>query len=202
MISSIIFDVGGVLIRTEDYSRRNALEDRLGLRRGQAEQLVFNSKKGRTAQQGQITSAELWQWIRHQLNLDESGLRQFREEFFGGDRLNTTLLAFIQTLRPRYQTAIISNFTDNLHQVITEFYPLAAAFDVVVGSAYEGVMKPDPEIYRRTLNRLGKSPAEAVFVDDFVANVEGARAVGMHAIHYTPQTNVPAELAKLGVTIN
>ncbi|MEZ4633989.1 MAG: hypothetical protein R2856_03260 [Caldilineaceae bacterium] len=47
MIKAVIFDVGGVLIRTEDPSPRRRLEDRSGLAPGQAEFIVFNSERGR-----------------------------------------------------------------------------------------------------------------------------------------------------------
>ncbi|HRJ45238.1 MAG TPA: HAD-IA family hydrolase, partial [Caldilineaceae bacterium] len=95
---------------------------------------------------------------------------------------------------------IISNFMDDLRRSLSEKYPIADAFDLIVISAEEKVMKPDPVIFQRTIERLGRRPEECVFVDDFAHNVEGARAVGMHAIHYTPQTDMKAELAKLGVT--
>ncbi len=199
MISALIFDVGGVLIRTEDYSSRRRLEQQLGLLPGQSEEIVFNSDMGRAAQLGQITTQEHWAWVQSYFNLTDAGLVEFRRAFFAGDRLNAPLLAYVQSLRPRYQTAIISNFMDILHHTITKTYPIAGAFDLVVGSAYEGVMKPDAEIFERALARLGKRPDEAVFVDDFSHNIDGARAVGMHTVHYTPQTNVPAEFAKLGI---
>lgn len=200
MISAVIFDVGGVLLRTEDGAPRRALENRLGLAHGQAEQLVFNSDKGRAAQLGQISAAELWAWVGDYFGLDEAGLVRFQQEFFGGDRLNRPLLELVHALHGRYQTAIISNFMDNLTEVITDRFPIAPAFDLIVGSAYEGVMKPDAEIFNRTLARLGVPPAQAVFVDDFLHNIAGARAAGLQTIHYTPTTNVAAKLAKLGVT--
>ena len=55
-------------------------------------------------------------------------------------------------------------------------------------------MKPDPEIYRRTLHLLGRSPAETIFIDDSMPNVEAARNLGMQAVHFGPDTNLPAEL--------
>jgi HAD superfamily hydrolase (TIGR01509 family) len=76
---------------------------------------------------------------------------------------------------------------------------MADAFDLIVGSAYERVMKPDPAIFLRTLERLGRAPHEAVFIDDFAHNIEGARGVGMAAIHYTPGMDLAAALASLGV---
>lgn len=90
---------------------------------------------------------------------------------------------------------------DDLNEVVTSRYPMADAFDLIVGSAYEGIMKPDARIFERTLVRLGRQPAEAIFVDDFMHNVEGARAVGMHAIHYTPDLDLAAALAEFGVAI-
>jgi epoxide hydrolase-like predicted phosphatase len=200
MISAVIFDVGGVLVRTEDASRRRMIEQRLGLQAGAAEDLVFNQEMGRAAQLGQITTEQLWGWLKTHLQLDDAGLIEFRREFYGGDRLDTALVDYIRSLRPRYQTAIISNASDNLLDTLTSTYPIADAFDLVVGSAYEGVMKPDAIIFKRTLNRLGRQPGETVFIDDFSHNVEGARAVGMKAIHYRPGTDLVTALANLGVS--
>lgn len=199
MIRAVIFDVGGVLVRTEDRAPRRKLEERLKLAPGEAERLVYNSDMGRAAQRGEITSTELWRWVQEYFTFDAVELRIFREQFWGGDRLNQPLVDLIRRLRPHYQTAIISNAMDDLNQALAETYPIADAFDLIVGSAYEGIMKPDAEIFRRTLVRLGRAPEETIFVDDFAHNVEGAQAVGMHAIHYTPQTDVAAALASYGI---
>ncbi|MCL4832444.1 MAG: HAD family phosphatase [Caldilineaceae bacterium] len=200
MIKALIFDVGGVLVRTVDRSRRAILEAELGLVKGQTDETVFNSAMGQAAQRGEVTSRTLWNWVAADMGLDKQGLGHFQHEFWGGDWVNEELVALIRSLRPRYQTAIISNFMDDLRRSLSEKYPIADAFDLIVISAEEKVMKPDPVIFQRTIERLGRRPEECVFVDDFAHNVEGARAVGMHAIHYTPQTDMKAELAKLGVT--
>jgi epoxide hydrolase-like predicted phosphatase len=199
MIKAVIFDVGGVLIRTESRDSRANLEARLGLEPGASELLVFNGPLGIQAQQGQISSGSLWAAVAERLGLDEAGLARFRQEFFGGDRLDTALVEFVRQLRPAYQTAIISNAMDDLLDVITHHYPLADAFDLIVGSAYQKVMKPAPEIFEWTLAQLGRAPHEAVFIDDFAHNIAGARAVGMAAIHYQPGVDLVAELAALGV---
>ena len=52
--------------------------------------------------------------------------------------------------------------------------------DIVV-SGEEKLLKPDPAIYFRAVDRFGLKPAEALFVDDCALKVEGARAVGMQA---------------------
>ena len=195
MIQAVIFDVGGVLLRTEDRQPRRALEERLGLAPGEAEWLFYNDATGRQAQHGEISAEAHWQAIAARFGLQPADLAPF----WAGDRLDEELLALIRWLKLRYQTAIISNAMSDLHQLLTEKYPIADAFDVITGSAYEGIMKPDPRIYQRTLERLGCEPAAAVFIDDAPPNVAGARAIGMHAIHYIAGMDVAAALAALGV---
>jgi putative hydrolase of the HAD superfamily len=73
-------------------------------------------------------------------------------------------------------------------------------FDVVVLSGEEGVRKPDPEIYRRTVERIGVAAEACVFIDDFPANVQGAAALGMTAIeHRDPAVTIPELERLLGV---
>lgn len=199
MIEAVIFDVGGVLIRTENYAPRRKLEGRLGLASGTSERLVFSGEMGTKAQVGAISHDELWTWIGKHLQLDKEALRRFRREFWAGDVLDEDLVHYIRGLRPRYQTAVISNATDRLRKTLEETYEIADAFDVIVCSAEEKVMKPSTEIYQRTLERLGRQPSETVFVDDFQSNVEAARSVGMQAIHYRPGMDVPSALAELGI---
>jgi FMN phosphatase YigB (HAD superfamily) len=198
-MEAVIFDVGGVLIRTMDRGSRARLEQRLGLAAGEADALVFNSEMGQRAQRGEVPATALWAWVQGRLGLSDVELQAFHDEFFGGDCLDTALVDYIRGLKPHYRTAIISNAMDNLLEIVTHDYPMADAFDLIVGSAYERVMKPDPAIFLRTLDRLGCRPEQAVFVDDFAHNVAGAQAVGMHAVHYSAGMDLPAALASMGV---
>lgn len=199
-IRAVLFDVGGVLVRTFDHSGRQRWEERLGLPPGGAEALVLNSDMGRRAQRGEIGDEALWAWAGEQLALGDE-LDAFRRDFWRGDRVDESLVALVRGLRPRYRTAIISNATNGLRASLAG-YGLLDVFDLVVGSAYEGVMKPHPAIYERTLARLGCAAAEAVFIDDAPANVAGAEAVGLHAILFTPQLDLAAELLRLGVRVD
>jgi len=202
MIKAIIFDIGGVIVRTEDYSSRRQWEKKLGLAEWESETIVFNSEMGTKAQCGEITDDELWVWVGQRLNLNGSELKAFRAGFWAGDVLDSGLVDFIRTLRPKYQTAVISNATDNLLNGLTNQFEIADAFDLIVGSATEKVMKPDHRIYQRTLERLGRQPEESVFIDDFAHNIQAAKKLGMATIHFKPGTNVPVELEKLGVIID
>lgn len=199
MIKAVIFDVGGVLVRTPDRQSRRIWEERLGLSERESEEIVFDSQMGVRAQMGEITDEELWIWVGQRLSLTPEVLAAFGNDFWAGDRLDTGLIAYIRSLRPQYQTAIISNATDRLRRSLKESYSIDGAFDLIVCSAEEHVMKPDAEIYLRTLAKLGRTPGETVFVDDSEANIAGADQLGMRTIHFTTATDVPSRLAELGV---
>jgi len=201
LIKAIIFDMGGVLVRTVDPSKRAAWEERLGLAPGEAERIVLNSVMGKQAQMGAITTDALWQWVQGEFGFDDATLAAFRHDFWAGDALDDELVDLLRYLRLNYQTALLSNFMDELQEVITVRHPMADAFDLVVGSAYEKVMKPDARIYELTLARLGRQPAEAVFIDDMLHNIEGARQVGLATIHYQAGMDVTAALTALGLQV-
>lgn len=198
-IKAIIFDVGGVLVRTADHSGRATWENRLGLPAGGAEAIVLNSEMGHRAQRGEITYEALWDWVAEFLELGDE-LPAFRQDFWRGDFVDEKLVALIRKLRQSYKLAVISNATDALLEILAK-YDLLDEFDLVVGSAAEGVMKPDPLIYETTLERLGCLAEEAVFIDDAPANVTGARALGMNAILFDPSIDLATELATFGVNV-
>lgn len=73
----------------------------------------------------------------------------------------------------------------------------AAVFDLLVLGPVLGVRKPDPEVFRRTAERLGLAPEECVVVDDLVANVRGARAAGAVVVHHVDPDATVAEVEVL-----
>ena len=197
MIKAVIFDLGGVLMRTEDVGPRQALAARLGVSRQELEHLVFNSTIGLQAQLGQITADELWQEVGAALRLTPEQIAALQDAFWDGDRLDAGLVDFIRGLRPRFTTALLSNAWNTLRAYMQDTWGIADAFHHLVISAEVGMMKPDPRIYRLALERVGVAPEEAVFIDDFPENIDAARAVGLQAIHFRTADQVLADLAPL-----
>lgn len=193
-IQAVIFDFGGVLVRTEDRAPRQELADRLGMTYQELNDLIFESEPAQRATVGEITTQERWEILRAELGLPADEFPQVPKEFFGGDVLDEALIDYIRDLRPRYKTALLSNAMDYLRDVVINEWKIADAFDEMIISAEEGVAKPDAGIYELTLERLNVAPSEAVFVDDFPRNIEGARAVGMHAIHFQDSKQARADL--------
>jgi 2-haloacid dehalogenase len=65
-------------------------------------------------------------------------------------------------------------------------------------SAEVRLIKPDPAIYQHTLNGLGASAAETLFVDDREPNIRAARALGMRAIQFLSISQLKDDLEALG----
>ena len=197
MIKAVIWDLGGVLVRTQDRGPRTALARRYAMSYRELEDLVFGDEDGKKAQLGLISSEQRWELIRRRFDLDQAGLEQFKSEFWGGDVVDFELIDAIRSLRPAYKTALLSNAFSDLRAVVTETWGFADAFDTLVISAEQGLMKPDARIYQIPLQRLGLQPGEAVFIDDFMHNVEGARAAGLHALHFVSPGQARADLQQL-----
>jgi epoxide hydrolase-like predicted phosphatase len=195
-IKAVIWDIGGVIARTEDRTPRDELAADLGVTRGHLNGLFFSGPEGTRAQKGEISVEELIAHARAELGLAPGEIPDLRERFFAGDRIDYELVDFIRSLRPTYKTGIISNAWGNL-PVLLEEWEIADAFDVVVGSGDEGMLKPDPRIFQIALERLAVEPGEAVFVDDFIENIEGARKLGINGIHFKSPDQALAKLREL-----
>jgi epoxide hydrolase-like predicted phosphatase len=183
-IRAVIFDIGGVMIRTEDKRPRTMLADAFAMTFEQLENLVFNGERGHAAQRGEISAEENWEQIRKELDLRPDELTPVRDTFFAGDVLDRDLITFIRSLRSDFTTAIITNAFDDVREALTTKFKIADAFDHIVVSAEEGMMKPDPRIYQKALSLCGVEPGEAVFIDDFPHNIQAAQKLGMQAIWF------------------
>ncbi len=82
------------------------------------------------------------------------------------------------------------------------FRPTAPIFDLfgdIVVSGEERLVKPDPAIYALAARRFGHAPDTMLFIDDNLANVEGARDCGWRAHHFVDAPTLRAELVERGL---
>lgn len=84
----------------------------------------------------------------------------------------------------------ITNYSTEKWTLSQALYPFLREFDGVVVSAHEKMVKPDPAIYRLLCQRYGLDAAECIFIDDLKANVDAAKAVGMHGHVFTSPDNL------------
>jgi len=196
-IRAVIWDLGGVLLRTEDYTRRDNLARRLGMSRSSLEDLVFLGESGHRAQCGEISIQQHWENVRQMLSLSPDSMADFHDDFWGGDDLDRSLIDYVRSLRARYKTALLSNGFPNVRHLITHVWKFSDVFDAMIISAEVGVMKPDPRVYQIVLERLEVHAPQAVFIDDFRHNIEGARSVHMRAVHFRNPEQALSDLEQI-----
>jgi len=187
-VRAVFFDLGGVLVRTEYQSPRERLAERLGMEYDDVVRIVFDSPTAVQATVGEVTAAEHWASVMKRLKRPASETQTIRDEFFAGDIVDRGLVDFLRSLRGKYKTGLISNAFDDLRNFIVK-EKFDDAFDHMVISAEVGAAKPKAKIYQIALEQFGVSPSEAVFVDDFIDNIEGCEKVGIKGIHFKdPET--------------
>ena len=195
-IRAVVWDGGGVLIRTIDPGPRRAWEARLGLDPAGLEPLMFRNEVAQQAAVGRGGWDDVWAWVGAHFGLIDSDRAALAQDFFSGDRLDQELIEFVRALRPRLRTGLLTNAFRSARQEITHRWKIADAFDAIIVSAEEGVIKPDPGIYRVALERLAVAPEETLFIDDVEENVVGARAVGMQALRFESAAQAMEEVSR------
>jgi len=180
-IRVLLFDVGGVLVELGGVEVILAwLGNRITAEELWRRWLQSDSVRG--FETGQIDATQFAAGV-----IAEFGLavepQQFLESFVGWPTgLYPGTLEMLARIPRRYQRALLSN-SNPLHwpRVLDEMR-LGAAFDSHFVSHLTGRIKPDRQAFEHVLQSLGCRPAQVLFFDDNLLNIEAARTLGMHAV--------------------
>jgi epoxide hydrolase-like predicted phosphatase len=201
MIKAVIFDYGGVIGFNVIRDIYVDTAKRFGLAKEDV-RAAFHEVRN-PAQRGEIGVKEFWERFAAKFDIDPKELeRVWLDTFTGKSRDNEDVIDLIKKLKANgYKIGLITNLTNVFPS--TRWISDADIFDDIVVSNEVGMRKPEPKIYNLALDRLAVDAAEAVFIDDKLENVEGARAVGMKGIHFrdAPAAQLKKDLEKLGVKI-
>ena len=108
-------------------------------------------------------------------------------------------VALLKQLRAQGNVRLyaLTNWSQETFPIALDRFDFLQWFEGIVVSGLEGVIKPYREIYEILLSRYSIPAATSVFIDDNYLNVEGARAAGMQALHYTEADQLRKDLAPL-----
>jgi putative hydrolase of the HAD superfamily len=194
---AVLWDLGGVILRTEDWEPRHCLDRMLDLPNGKIYKLVFESEISRKATIGEATNDDLWMWVGEQLELSSDELALVRDEFWSGDQIDLELIRFIRARTNGTKMGLLSNGWSSTRRFLEERWHIADIFDDIIVSAEVELAKPDRRIYQLALDRLGVEAEQTIFIDDFIENIQGARELGIHGIHFKDRQIVMEELKDL-----
>lgn len=195
-LTTILFDVGGVIIRPLDpeaaRQQREELAQSLGFASGDEMWLHFYmSEEWALCKTGRMERVEMWDKLLRPYGLTERVEQEaFVAELHGEEGLHPEMERLITRLHGRYRLGILSNWDDGLEAILEEELGISHYFHAIMNSYRIGAAKPDEEAFRIALDRLGVRPAEVFFIDDQERNTEAAGALGMDTHTFREMTGL------------
>ena len=195
MITTIVFDIGGVLIGFDWESYSHSLFDKETAREVSAamfetgyrdeldvavrteEEILASFYRARPAYREQILEA-----------FERVGECVTRRDW---------VIPYIQDLKARgYRVLYLSNYSEHVMRANRAALDFVPHMDGGVFSCDEHVIKPDPAIYRRLIAKYGLTPEECLFIDDRQNNVDAARTLGMRAILFENEGQMRSDVER------
>jgi putative hydrolase of the HAD superfamily len=150
-------------------------------------------------ERGELTEPEFIARLELELGGDRP-LDGMGEAFLAGLERNHEMIDLVAGLRDRgLRTALLTNNVREWEPRWRAMLPeIDEIFEVVVDSAFVGMRKPEPEIYRLTVDRLGGglTAADCLFVDDIAINCDAARDLGMVAVQFETTDQARADIER------
>lgn len=206
MITDILFDLGNVLVPI-DWNRAYArlvphlpqqMVELLRTDRAAFEKTI--SGPCAELETGKIRFSEFYPTVS-----DKLGIRMSEEEFHyiwcDIFELDSEMVELGRQMAQCYGTWLVSNTSEAHYQWILDRFPEVEFYKDAALSYELGVMKPSPAYFTKAMSRFNLDPANAVFIDDIVENVEGAIRVGINGIVYRGREHMLRELMKLDVIL-
>lgn len=200
-IDTVIFDLGGVLIPWDPSNLyRQLIPD--AIRRERFLEEVC-SPEWNLQQDAGRPLAEGTKALITAFPGQEALIRAFYDRWLEmlGDVIEGSA-ALVRELKAKgYRVLALSNWSGETFPLAQPRYPILEEFEGIVISGAEGMIKPDPAIYRLLCARYDVLPERAAFLDDSLPNVEGAEAIGMHGILFQSPGQARDALAALGLQV-
>jgi 2-haloacid dehalogenase len=186
MLSTIIFDLGNVLIDWNPYHLYRKLfnnDEDIKNFLDTVCTMHWNEEQdaGRSVKDG--TDLLVKQFPEHEANIRAYYERW--EEMLGGAIPGTVELFKQLKDSGKYKLYALTNWSTETFPIALKHYDFLSWFDGIVVSGAEGMRKPAPEFYQLLLDRYNVSANECLFIDDNYRNIIAAREMGIESIHFT-----------------
>lgn len=197
MIKNVIFDIGNVLV---DFSWREMYEEK-GLVGENFERVAKATVKGPFWCELDRGIMNFHEVVEKFVSLDEEMGDEIRKVLYdthGIVRGRGYAVPWICQLKKLgLMVYVLSNFSEKILKDCKDAMEFLEYTDGGILSYKEHVIKPDPEIYKRLIERYGLNAKECVFIDDLKENVKAANAQGIQGIVFKNFEQAKEELENL-----
>jgi 2-haloacid dehalogenase len=193
---AIVFDLGGVLIDWNPrHLYRKLIEDEATMEWFLAE--VCHSAWNEEQDRGRSFAAAIEEAAaRHPEHrpLIEAYFARWDEMMAGPIDGSVVILEELEARG--HELHALTNWSAETFPFARDRFAFLDRFQNILVSAEVGLIKPDPRIFELLLERIGRRPAECVYIDDNPKNAAGAAAIGLDAIAFEGTDQLRAELAR------
>lgn len=198
-ITTVLFDLGGVVCRFHPERRLLALASACGLPAREVQAQLWDSGFDRDCDQGRYTADEVYRRTRALLGLQASD-EEFRRLWALAFEPDPAVLAVADALRTRVRTGLLTDNGPVLRDAMPTLFPeISARFEPLLFSCELGHLKPTQELFAAVLQRLNQGADQVLMVDDAPPVVAGAIACGLRACLYRSPATLQRELRMYGL---
>jgi len=187
-----IFDYGGVLAHHQTDAEQARLAAIAAIPQEKFSSLYWDTRLD--YDKGTVTVAEYWQNIARGANktLTAAAIEQIVDaDNRSWMHFDQAMWDWIGELRAAgKRVAMLSNMPRDLGEALASQTDRLRVFDHVTVSYEIHSVKPEPAIYEHCLAGIRTAPERTIFFDDRIANVQGAEALGIHAIEFLNRDDV------------
>lgn len=199
MIKNIIFDIGRVLLEfnPKEYLIRKYKDEALA---GSLYSAIFASSEWLDLDKGTVTDEEAVKIFsnrhaEHKIHIEEV-MKDWHNLL---TPIEGTVELLVSLKNKGYKIILLSNFHLKAFEIMYERYPFFKLADAMVISSKINMLKPSKEIYEHMLSSLSLIPEESLFIDDTLANIEGAAKLHINAIQFENPKQLEKELLRLNL---
>ena len=197
-MTTVIFDLGGVLIR---WAPERAFEQVMPQEAVRPFMEAIGFDEWNRANDGLRSIAASEAALAARFPDKADGIRAYREYFphTVTEMVPGTGAVLAELNKAGVATIALTNWAADMFAIARERFGILARFSDIVVSGDEGIVKPDPAIYALACRRAGVKPAEAIFIDDSPPNAAAATDAGLTGLTFTSAEQLRADLVELGL---
>ncbi len=197
---ALLFDLGRVVINVDFGKALSCWAAHAGCAASDLAARFAPDESYRHHETGRLSDAEYFECLRSTLGIaisDAQFLEGWNAIFAGEMPEIANLLARAGRHLPLY--AFSNTNRPHVEYFSTAYADVLGHFREVFLSSTIGLRKPDAAAYDHVVKAIGAPASRIVFFDDIVENVEGARSVGIHAVHVRSSADIAEALDALGI---
>ncbi len=203
-IKAVIFDLGNVLIDFDHMIAAKRISKFTDKTPQEIFNLFFDSELTALFEEGKITALNFFSEVKKILNskLDYAEFLPIWNEIFFLSERNQAVYNLAKILKNHYKIALLSNINILHFDYLKKNFSVFDAFHHIITSFESGTRKPDPLIYKKTLDLLEAAPQDTFYTDDRAEFIEKARNLGIRGFVFRDAEQLKRDFSGNGININ